>query len=100
MFEQFLGWSANILFGIGAYGLANKKIYGFTTQAIANIFYVIQAILMENPSLLWLSLGLGLFNLYGIYMWTRKEKKVFNNAEKSYAEAVCDLYNECEIEEF
>jgi len=87
-------WVANALFMVGAYGLANKKLYGFTTQAIANVLYIIQAYMMINWPLFWLSVVLGLFNVYGIYKWSRKEKVQFNDAEKAYAEAVCDLYDD------
>jgi|WetSurMetagenome_2_1015567.scaffolds.fasta_scaffold508031_2 hypothetical protein len=103
MIEQILGWGGNILFGVGGYQIANKKMSGFISQGLANILYVIQAIMLHNVSLMWLSIGLGLFNVYGIYMWKKEAKVKFNDAEKAYAEAVCDLYDEntvCETEEF
>jgi len=68
---NFLGWSGNICFIFGAIWLARKNILGFYAQAIANIFYIIQSYILNNSSLLWLSVGLCLFNIYGIYKWSK-----------------------------
>lgn len=68
---DILGWIANFLFIIGAYGLAKRKVYGFYAQFLANCLYVSQSFILINYPLFWLSIGLGLFNLYGIYEWRK-----------------------------
>lgn len=71
MIEQLLGWAGNILFIWGVYALGNKNIKGFYANALANLFYVVQSILMNNPSLLWLSIGLLILNIKGVYSWVK-----------------------------
>lgn len=69
--EQILGWLGNIGFLLGAYLIAQKNIHGFTMQIVANLLYLIQASMMCNLSLFWLSLTLILINLYGIIKWAK-----------------------------
>ena len=71
MLEQFYGWSGNLGFILGAILLARKKRFGFFVQILANLFYLFQSILMNNSSLLWLSLLLIFINLYGIIKWSK-----------------------------
>jgi len=70
---DLLGWLGNFGFLFGAIWLARKLIAGFYAQAIANLFYIAQSILLHNSSLLCLSVMLCLFNIYGIYKWSKKE---------------------------
>jgi hypothetical protein len=98
MIESILGWVGNLLFAIGAYGLAKKQVYGFQNQFLANLLYVVQSYLMNNTPLLFLSMGLGLFNLYGIWEWSKKEqpnisKIIKNQAESNYARTIADQFN-------
>lgn len=72
MISQILGWIGNGLFFIGAIWLARKNVLGFWSQLIANLLYVVQSQILGNSSLLWLSIGLGIFNIYGIYKWSKK----------------------------
>jgi len=71
MIEQILGWISNILFFLGAIWLSQKKTSGFYAQIFANLFYIIQASMMKNYSLLWLSIILIFVNCYAIYKWEK-----------------------------
>ena len=69
--EQLLGWTGNMGFLLGAVLLAQKRISGFYSQIIANFLYLIQASMMNNLSLFWLSLILIIINTYGIIKWSK-----------------------------
>ena len=71
MIEQILGWIGTILFFYGVYALSLKSIKGFYANAIANILYIIQSILMSNWPLLACSVGLFVINIYGIKKWSK-----------------------------
>lgn len=64
-----IGWIGNIFFILGVYALGNKKTIGFYSNSVANLLYAWQSILMNNIPLFWLSLGLILLNIKGIYEW-------------------------------
>ena len=70
--EQILGHIGNVGFLLGAYFLAKRNIHGFTSQILANLLYLFQAILMNNFSLGLLSIFLIIINIYGIYQWKLK----------------------------
>lgn len=72
MIEQILGWIGNLGFLLGAIFLAKKHIIGFIFQIIANIFYVFQALIMNNYALIWLSIMLIFINVYGIFEWIKQ----------------------------
>jgi len=72
MIEQILGWIGTLLFFYGVWALAVKKISGFYSNALANILYAIQGILMNNYPLIVCSIGLLFINLYGINNWRIK----------------------------
>ena len=74
MLEQFLGWEANVFFIFGVYWIGNKNIKGFYLNTVANVLYIYQSILMHNPALFWLSIGLALLNIKGIYQWSKTNK--------------------------
>ena len=69
MLEQCLGWAGNIGFFLGAIYIAKKNTIGWWCQLLANILYINQAWILQNSSLLWLSIILGFVNIYGIYKW-------------------------------
>jgi hypothetical protein len=98
MFEQTIGWLGNIFFLISGILLTKKNPIGWYGQFLANVLYVWQSILLNNPSLMWLSVILGLVNLYGVWEWNKKDIIKFNDAEKAYAEAVCNLYDDLPYE--
>lgn len=75
MFSIIIGWIANISFGYGVYSLGKKKIIGFYTCVIGNILYGIQAFIMSNSPLVWLSISLTILNIKGIIEWRKDEKK-------------------------
>jgi len=72
MIVQLLGWTGNFLFFVGAIWLARKNVLGFYAQCLANVLYIIQSYILMNSSLFWLSVGLGIFNIYGIWKWSKK----------------------------
>lgn len=72
MIEQILGWIGTCLFFYGVWALAMKKINGFYANALANILYAIQGILMKNYPLVVCSIGLLIINIYGINNWRIK----------------------------
>jgi hypothetical protein len=69
---NFIGWSGNFGFFMGAILCAKKNTLGWYSQIIANMLYVIQSIMLNNSSLLWLSIILIFVNIYGIYKWSKK----------------------------
>ena len=71
MIGQILGWIGNILFICGVYALGKKNVNGFYSNAVANLLYAWQSIIMNNPALFWLSIGLMILNLKGIYSWKK-----------------------------
>ena len=75
MTSLILGWIGNILFIHGVYSLGKKKIIGFYSCAVANTLYLIQAVIMSNNPLMWLSVGLAILNIKGIIEWRKDEKK-------------------------
>ena len=83
MLEQLLGWIGNIFFILGVYMLGDKNIKGFYLNTIANILYIYQSILMHNPALLWLSIGLAILNIKGIYQWIK-----YNDTHKEEIRAI------------
>ena len=95
MIEQTIGWMGNIGFLLGAILFARKNILAWWVQIIANMLYILQSILLNNSSLLWLSIILIFVNLYGLYQWLKEKNKIhFNNhAEQAYARAITKFYN-------
>lgn len=69
---QILGWLGTTLFIYGVWILGDKNIKGFYVNAFANALYVCQAVIMDNPSLFWLSIFLIVINLRGAYYWKEK----------------------------
>ncbi|MHA2012755.1 MAG: hypothetical protein ACTSWG_10350 [Candidatus Helarchaeota archaeon] len=95
MIPDILGWIANIFFIYGVWAIGIKKIEGFYANIIANLLYAIQSIIMNNTALFWLSIGLILLNMKGIYEWRiikPKRNKLKESANKEYIKAVLD-YN-------
>jgi len=74
MIEQILGWIGTILFFYGVWALAVKKISGFFANGTANLLYMFQGILMKNWPLVVCSIGLFIFNIYGIHKWRIKNE--------------------------
>lgn len=75
MYTLILGWIGNILFIHGVYNLGKKNISGFYTNGIGNGLYLIQAFILNNNPLIWLSIGLIILNIKGIIEWRKDEKK-------------------------
>lgn len=75
MIEQTLGWIGNIFFIYGVYALGKKQTRGFYFNAFANLLYAWQSVLMNNIPLFWLSIGLIVLNLKGIYEWSNSINK-------------------------
>lgn len=93
MFEQTIGWIGNILFFVSAILLSKKNVVGWYGQFFANILYVWQSFLLNNVSLLWLSVILGVVNIYGAWEWSRKNNKNQNIMEQRHAKSVIDFYD-------
>lgn len=72
---QILGWAGNILFFCGVHALGKKNIIGFYCNGLANLLYAVQSIIMNNPALFWLSMGLIILNISGIVEWSKKGNK-------------------------
>ncbi len=70
---DFIGWIANIFFIYGVYALGMKKVHGFYYNSIANLFYIVQGILLGVPSLAILSLALIGLNIKGIIEWRKND---------------------------
>lgn len=68
---HILGAIGNIGFFTGVYLLSKKKVYGFHLNILGNLMYVGQAVIMSNYTLLVLSLGLIIINVYGIFEWRK-----------------------------
>lgn len=73
-YTLIIGWIGNLGFFLGAILIAKKNIGGWWLQLLANILYINQAWLLNNNSLLWLSIVLGFVNIFGIYNWRNKEE--------------------------
>lgn len=71
MIEQILGWLGTICFFYGVWALGSKNISGFYANSIANILYAIQGCIMGNYPLVVCSIGLLIFNIYGIKQWSK-----------------------------
>jgi len=90
--NDLLGWLGNVGFLYGAYALGKRKVSGWLAQILANSFYVIQSVFMDNSPLLIVSVILIGVNISGYLSWTRKPKKpkqsidkqLQNDAYKSY----------------
>jgi len=67
-----IAWISNILFLFGAIFLSKKCIIGWYCQFFANLGYVYQSYVMQNTPLFYLSIVLGLINIFGIYSWRKK----------------------------
>ncbi len=67
-----IGWIGNLFFILGAIYLANKKTVGWYYNALGNICYIAQGILVGLNSLWAISFFLLSINLYGIYQWRKK----------------------------
>lgn len=95
---NLLGWTGNLFFIYGGYALSIKNIKGFYAQILGNIFYISQAYLMSNWSLLFLSIVLAGINVYGIYKWNQKNRSennlIFTDAEYKWVESVLNNYEE------
>ena len=84
---DILGWIGNIFFIYGAWAFSKRYISAWVAQIIANLCYVIQAHLMNNSSLLVISVVLIGINIYGLYEWIKKPKRkqsIENDAWHSY----------------
>jgi hypothetical protein len=68
---EIIGWIGNIGFISGVIWLSKKSILGWYANILGNVMYLWQAALMNNMSLVWLSAGLIVLNLYGIYKWIK-----------------------------
>lgn len=66
---NIIGWIGNFFFVLGAILLAKKKIIGFYSNVIANLFYIYFGFLITKNSLISLSIFLILVNIWGIYNW-------------------------------
>ena len=73
---EILGWISNLFFIYGVYAIGKRNIYGFYSNSIANLLYAWQSILMNNSALFWLSIGLIVLNLKGIYEWRKDTKHI------------------------
>ena len=81
-----LGWIGTLLFVYGVWAVGKKYVIGFYTNALANICYVVQSIILNNPPLFWLSILLIVLNLKGIYEWQFKNDKSSLSKERKHAE--------------
>lgn len=66
---DLIGWIGNIFFIVGAVLLAKRNVYGFICNAMGNILYVFQGMLVETLSLCLLSVALILINMVGAWNW-------------------------------
>lgn len=96
MIESILGWTGTILFVYGVWAVGVKRIDGFYANAIANLMYVGQSILMSNWPLFWLSIGLIVLNIKGVYEWSKKPKKdtLKQKWDLDWARKIADLYED------
>jgi len=74
LLNEILGWLGNICFIVGCTWLARKNNKGFYANILGNLFYGVQAIAMNNISLIMLSIFLGIINAYGIWNWHKNDK--------------------------
>ncbi len=70
-----LGWVSNCYFIFGLHRLSQQKKIGFFFNAVANLLYAFQSIILNNSSLYWLSLLLITMNVIAIVKWSRKNNK-------------------------
>jgi len=76
MFTDILGWIGNIFFVLGAFLLAKKRpIPCCITNIVGNGIYIIVGILLHITSLWSISIFLLFLAIYGIYTWSKNEKK-------------------------
>jgi len=71
-----IGWISNFFFVYGVWAVAKKKIIGFYCNLVANALYAVVALMVDTPSLFWLSILLAIINVYGIYNWSKDVKKI------------------------
>lgn len=91
-----LAWVANFCFLYGAWALGKKHLSGWVAQILANLFYAIQSIIINNIPLLTVSIVLIGVNLYGFYSWTKQKRpapRPCNFAEHSYLLEVLKHYD-------
>jgi nicotinamide riboside transporter PnuC len=93
-----LGMMGNIGFFYGAIAFTKKHISAWYAQIIANLFYVAQSIIMNNTSLLILSIVLSLVNVYGIYSWSKKDKRKTSINNESWHRYVIEMMKHNEDE--
>lgn len=94
---HILGWSGNILFLTGVYLLGKKNINGFYSNSIANLLYAWQSIILANHALFWLSIGLIILNLKGIWEWRncKSEPTIIESPlQTDYSRRVIEKYTE------
>lgn len=68
---DILGWVANVFFLYGVYALGCKKSIGFYSNSLGNVLYAVQAVMLLNSALFWLSIGLTILNIKGIIQWRK-----------------------------
>lgn len=69
LINAILGHIGNVFFLGGVYSLGKKKMYGWYSNILGNLLYAIQAYLMNNTPLIWLSVGLIILNFKGAWEW-------------------------------
>ena len=69
---EIIGWIGNICFFMGITLIARKHRVGFHYNSGGNLCYLIQSIIMDNISLVVLSLALIGLNIYGYWNWRKK----------------------------
>lgn len=84
LFLEIIGWVGNICFFLGAILTAKKNKWLFLWQILGNVFYALQAGLMHNFSLLFLSIVLIGINIWGWYNWIPKRAKNINPQERFF----------------
>ena len=84
LFLETIGWGGNIAFFAGSILTAKKNKWLFLCQILGNLFYVLQAGLMHNISLLILSIVLIGINIWGWMAWIPKRAKNTNPQERFF----------------
>jgi nicotinamide riboside transporter PnuC len=73
---DILGWIGNIFFILGAIFLAKKQpIPCCIGNILGNGIYIIVGCLLHLSSLWCISIFLAILAIYGIYNWSKNEKK-------------------------